>query len=241
MEDKKPEKDKEKKSRALVFIIFFVICLFNYCSSESRELQTEGKANKADRDRVIGVRDCKAGEVTVCSLLPEIEGGNDYKIIIEKSRRILRLYRQERGIWDYVRSFDIALGAKGDTAAKQREGDGRTPTGQYYICRVHPESSYGEDPDTGGPLPSFLISYPNREDARKALGKGLIDTKTFERICDSIDAGKVPPQDTPLGSYIMIHGGGSEEDWTLGCIALDNEDMKVLLDYITVGVTVEIR
>jgi L,D-peptidoglycan transpeptidase YkuD (ErfK/YbiS/YcfS/YnhG family) len=50
-----------------------------------------------------------------------------------------------------------------------------------------------------------------------------------------------PPWNTPLGGEIFIHGNGSQSDWTWGCVALDNEDMKELFDAIPKGTNVVIE
>ncbi len=164
-----------------------------------------------------------------------------YKLHIDKTARKLRLMKNTLSGWKVVRKYRIALGKKSDIRPKKREGDCRTPTGAYYICKINPASAYGEDPVTGEPLASLMISYPNQFDAWDALQNGRIDIKTYNSVCEAIGAGKIPPQDTPLGSYLMIHGGGSDEDWTLGCIALDDKDMKDLLKYAKTGMIVEIK
>jgi L,D-peptidoglycan transpeptidase YkuD (ErfK/YbiS/YcfS/YnhG family) len=51
----------------------------------------------------------------------------------------------------------------------------------------------------------------------------------------------MPPQTTRLGGEIYIHGRGSRSDWTLGCIALDDDAMKELYDAIPVGTVVRIE
>ena len=43
-----------------------------------------------------------------------------------------------------------------------------------------------------------------------------------------------------LGGEIFIHGRGSGSDWTWGCIALDDPEMKELFDAIPVGTPVVI-
>ncbi len=48
-------------------------------------------------------------------------------------------------------------------------------------------------------------------------------------------AGSQPPWDTPLGGEIGLHGGGAGTDWTLGCIALDNEAIEDLWDTLRLG------
>jgi len=44
----------------------------------------------------------------------------------------------------------------------------------------------------------------------------------------------MPPQNTILGSSIKIHGGdlGADSDWTLGCIAVKNSELKQIVDQI---------
>ena len=49
---------------------------------------------------------------------------------------------------------------------------------------------------------------------------------------------RMPPQKTALGGEIYIHGGGTENDWTDGCVALPNEEIKELFAAIPVGTTV---
>ena len=39
----------------------------------------------------------------------------------------------------------------------------------------------------------------------------------------------------------MIHGCGAGRDWTLGCVALDDEDIRELYPAIPLGTEVEIR
>jgi L,D-peptidoglycan transpeptidase YkuD (ErfK/YbiS/YcfS/YnhG family) len=43
------------------------------------------------------------------------------------------------------------------------------------------------------------------------------------------------------GGEIFIHGNGSKTDWTFGCIALDNHDMRRLYRLAPVGTRVTIR
>ena len=48
----------------------------------------------------------------------------------------------------------------------------------------------------------------------------------------------MPPQKTRLGGEIYIHGGGTDRDWTDGCIALKNEEVTELFDLISKGARV---
>ncbi len=57
----------------------------------------------------------------------------------------------------------------------------------------------------------------------------------------AIDNGRCPPWNTRLGGEIFIHGRGSGSDWTLGCVALDDADMKELYDAVSLGTPVIIH
>jgi lipoprotein-anchoring transpeptidase ErfK/SrfK len=52
---------------------------------------------------------------------------------------------------------------------------------------------------------------------------------------------KTPPQNTALGGDIYIHGNGAGSDWTWGCVALENEDIRELFDATRVGTPVVIE
>ncbi len=85
------------------------------------------------------------------------------------------------------------------------------------------------------------MSYPNVEDAGRGLRDNLISQAEYYSITKAIKEKKMPLQNTKLGGEIYIHGDGSESDWTKGCIALTNEEIKELLDAIRVGTTVRIE
>jgi len=51
----------------------------------------------------------------------------------------------------------------------------------------------------------------------------------------------MPPQKTRLGGEIYIHGGGTGKDWTYGCAAMSDHDVKELFDAIPVGTPVRIE
>jgi lipoprotein-anchoring transpeptidase ErfK/SrfK len=73
------------------------------------------------------------------------------------------------------------------------------------------------------------------------LREGIITREEYDSIVKAINAKEMPPQNTALGGEIYIHGGGIEADWTAGCTALANEDMKEIFDAIPVGTEVKIE
>lgn len=148
------------------------------------------------------------------------------EIIIEKARRRLSVIICGRR----ALVFPVALGSSPE-GAKQREGDGRTPEGRYYVCTRNENSKYHL---------SLGLSYPNPADASSALIRGDISADQHGAILTAHAEGRRPPWDTPMGGFIMIHGGGTEGDWTAGCIALTNKDMTQLFALVPVGTPVEI-
>jgi murein L,D-transpeptidase YafK len=130
-----------------------------------------------------------------------------------------------------VRTYRVGLGFN-PVADKQREGDGATPEGEFYVFVKNNKSAY---------YLSLGISYPNAEDADRGLRDGLINKDQHAAILEAIRKKKAPPQYTKLGGLIYIHGNGSRSDWTWGCVALENNEMKELYDAVTVGTPVTIK
>ena len=107
-----------------------------------------------------------------------------------------------------------------------REGDGKVPEGEYYVCTKNEQSKFT----------LFLgLSYPNIEDAKKGLEQGLISEQDYARIEAAIREHRRPDWETALGGKIGIHGKGSSFDWTAGCIALEDEDIRDLWTQVELG------
>ena len=84
------------------------------------------------------------------------------------------------------------------------------------------------------------MHYPNALDAEKGLGEGRIDAATERSIRTALSSDRKPPQSTPLGGEILLHGGGSGSDWTLGCVAMENEDIDALRALLPVDLRVDV-
>jgi murein L,D-transpeptidase YafK len=153
-----------------------------------------------------------------------------FRILVKKSERKLYLYRTERGKETLAKTYTIALGNT-PKGTKRKQGDGATPEGEYYITHKNPKSNY---------YLSLGLSYPNINDADAGLKSGLISKAQRETIATAISRKEKPPQSTRLGGDIFIHGGGTNGDWTLGCVALENEAIKELFDRIPVKTPVTI-
>lgn len=146
------------------------------------------------------------------------------RIEIKKNERRLRIFDGKVLIKTY--KMVIGFAPHGD---KRTEGDGKTPTGKFYVFTKNPESKF---------YLSLGLSYPNSEAATRGLREKIISNDEYDAIIEAIEQKKMPPQKTALGGEIYIHGGGILVDWTEGCIALRNEEIKEIFDVIPVGATV---
>jgi murein L,D-transpeptidase YafK len=149
------------------------------------------------------------------------------KIVVKKGQRQLLLFSEDK----LVRTYRIGLGLNplGD---KVRQGDRRTPEGDFYIFTKNDKSAF---------YLSLGISYPNAASAERGLRDHLIDKTQYDAIMRALRAKQGPPQNTLLGGDIYIHGNGAGSDWTWGCVALENEDIRELFAAVNVGAPVTIE
>ncbi len=151
---------------------------------------------------------------TVSPTSAVVQGPLIDKVLVLKSERRLQLI--SRG--EPLKTYRISLG-KQPKGAKVREGDKKTPEGLYWLDWRKVSDRYNL---------AMHISYPNITDAAKARREG-------------VDA----------GGMIMIHGTPINEeypewyfhtlDWTEGCIAMRNDDMREVWSMVKDGTLIEIR
>lgn len=113
---------------------------------------------------------------------------------------------------EVLESYEVELGFA-PAGHKLEEGDGRTPEGEYFIDRRNPNSNF---------YLSIGISYPNPEDIAQARERGV----------------------SP-GGDIFIHGTPRPfrrmEDWTVGCIAVSNREMRQIYAMVRDGTPILIH
>jgi hypothetical protein len=136
------------------------------------------------------------------------------KVVVLKHERVLRLFRRGRVIAEYP--IKLGLNPYGH---KQREGDFRTPEGNYELVLRNPKSEF---------FLSIKISYPNREDVAVAHESGHAPGGLI------MIHGQPNEPKRPLEHY-------ATRDWTDGCIALSNADMVDVWLRTTAGIPIEIR
>jgi murein L,D-transpeptidase YafK len=106
-----------------------------------------------------------------------------------------------------------------------REGDKRTPNGDYKVILKKIHKKWG---------PELLLDYPtpaNYTLFKQRKAKGLI------------------PANAKIGDGIAIHGTRPDEEWTVdaeyswtdGCISVKYSEMQDLYSYIPAGTPVTIR
>jgi len=120
---------------------------------------------------------------------------------------------------------NISLGRNG-SGFKKKRGDDITPHGRYKITWINRKSRYQL---------FFGFNYPSKENAQQALEQQLITKKDYKRIIKAHKNKQTPPQNTPMGGLIGIHGLGRGDEkihemmnWTHGCIALTNKQIHNL-------------
>ncbi len=149
------------------------------------------------------------------------------RIIVKKAQRKLLLYSGNK----LVRTYQVGLGLS-PVGDKVRQGDHRTPEGDFYIFTKNDKSAF---------YLSLGLSYPNTSHAERGLRDGLITRAQYDSIMRALKAKTGPPQNTKLGGDIYIHGNGAGSDWTWGCVALENYDVRELFDAVPVGTPVRIE
>ena len=164
------------------------------------------------------------GIVSASQTLPKMKNP---RIVIKKEMRSLELFDGD----NLVKTYKIALGFAPD-GDKIKQGDGKTPEGEFYIFTKNDRSKF---------YLSLGVSYPNIEDAKRGLRDKLITKAQHDAILKAIENGRTPPQNTALGGEIYIHGGGVGNDWTWGCAALENADIKEIFGAVSVGAPVKIE
>jgi len=136
------------------------------------------------------------------------------RIAIEKAARTLSLYRGDR----LVKVYKIALGPNA-IGPKERQGDGRTPEGRYFIDSRKRDSAFHR---------ALHVSYPNEEDRRRARRLGVPP------------GGDIMIHGLPNGMG-AIGKAHLLRDWTQGCIAVTDEEIEEIWRVVANGTRVDIR
>jgi len=161
---------------------------------------------------------CVSKPITIAliMLVPALAQARETADFVYVDKSESKLYLSKDGV--IFKEYRVTFGMN-PIGPKIQEGDNRTPEGLYMLDYKKENSDFYK---------SIHISYPNREDLRRARQLG------------------VDP-----GGDIMIHGLRqdlvpyeylmNEFNWTNGCIALTNQDVEDLWNYVEVPVPIRIE
>jgi hypothetical protein len=170
---------------------------------------------------------------TGISLLPVDEGVVWLHISVKQ--RTLSVVRGRHVIHEIPH---FAIGINGAVNLRTR-GSAMTPKGEFRVERINPNSQYA----------TFIaINYPNPRVADQALAERLITAEEAERIRRHYQQYRLSYPNTALGGNIGIHGLGNRDpflnqrvDWTEGCLAVENEQVRLLSSLVGVNTPVLIQ
>jgi murein L,D-transpeptidase YafK len=136
------------------------------------------------------------------------------RVVILKKERTLQLLSQGK----VIKTYNVALG--GDPmGAKTRQGDHKTPEGEYVLDSRNAHSQFYK---------SIHISYPSAHDRAAARKNGVSP------------GGDVFVHGLPNG-YSWVGAGHRAKDWTDGCIAVTNQEIDEIWLAVADGTPIEIR
>lgn len=136
------------------------------------------------------------------------------KVLVTKSDN--KMYLLSKG--QRIKAYNIFLGAN-PVGHKVREGDMRTPEGEYSLIYKNNNSKFYR---------SITVSYPDKDDIKNAMVRG--DNPGGNIVIHGFpnELGDVTGPVRPL-------------NWTEGCIAVRNHEMDELFDLIPLNTPIEIR
>jgi murein L,D-transpeptidase YafK len=136
------------------------------------------------------------------------------KVVVIKKKRLLLLVKDG----EILRSYRVAIG-RNPVGTKTRQGDDRTPEGDYVLDRRNPYSRFHR---------SIHISYPNSDDISRAQKHGVAPGS-------DIMIHGLPRNYEDVGDLHTV------TDWTKGCIAVTNAEIDEIWSFVPDGTPIEIR
>jgi len=145
----------------------------------------------------------------VCRTIKQSAQNNCNAFIVDKIKHKGYLYSKG----NLSKEYDVEFG-KNWIGDKQYAGDRATPEGMYMVTKKKGsrDTKYYK---------ALMINYPNDEDRAQ-----FAERKRNGQLSHN----------SRLGGLIEIHGeGGKGGDWTIGCVALQNDNMEELYNRLSPG------
>lgn len=179
-------------------------------------------------------------------------------LLVNKSQRRLELWVRRR----MVKAYRIQLGWN-PHGPKLRQGDRKTPEGEYFVCGRLPSTyhmslwiSYPNLKDARRGRESGSITAKEYDEIATALKKGACPPQNTKLGGDLLLHGQEPDYTAELSRAQraqpgLLRPGLREgdadpatvrefEDWTDGCVALFNPDIRELYEFVPDGAPVTI-
>ncbi|MBF0558068.1 MAG: L,D-transpeptidase family protein [Nitrospirae bacterium] len=134
------------------------------------------------------------------------------KVLVIKSKRLLLLLQNG----SILRQYEICIG-RNPVGHKTRQGDNKTPEGNYVLDSRNPKSRFHL---------SLHISYPDKADSINARQSGVSP------------GGSIMIHGFPKG--ITMDDLGPNRDWTKGCIAVSNSAIEEIWQLVPDKTPIEI-
>ena len=160
-----------------------------------------------------------------------------------KIEAFISTWERKENVWREVfEPMQTVIGRNGlASLSEKREGDGRTPSGVYSLKRAF---GYGETISTGLSYKQvtendFWVDDPQSQQYNQWV-QGQPQAASFERLKREDDLYKygivieynTEPIESGKGSAIFIHIWRNPQSPTAGCVALSEENLLKLLDWL---------
>lgn len=132
-------------------------------------------------------------------------------VVVKKSKNILSLSKE--GV--IFKEIKVSFGAN-PIGRKTKEGDERTPEGNYILDYKKPDSGYYK---------AIHISYPNEQDSANAKKLG-------------VNPGGLIMIHGQKNNFGWLHLITQRFNWTNGCIGVKNDDMEYIWKSVDKGIPI---
>ncbi|HTL82700.1 MAG TPA: L,D-transpeptidase family protein [Bacteroidia bacterium] len=224
-----------KHALSFLFLAAFIGALFYLFSgdpsADSSAATSEQFSGNNDNNSIPAKNavDTKADSLPA---LPDSLKNESQLLVAWKSKYRMRLYYKG----EIQKTYIIALG-QSPIGPKEKQGDNKTPEGDYRIIQKSKGPFSGDYSQYLG-VTWMRLNYPNNADAINGFRNGSITETQLTSILTANNAGKEPPKNTALGGGIGFHGWWNEwpeadrQNLTWGCISLQNTDLNDLYDRV---------
>jgi hypothetical protein len=155
-----------------------------------------------------------------------IPSGSPFRIVVSKSKRTLELFKDGALVGAYPAIFGTS-----DQGQRRTWNDRRTPSGDFLVADKFPDQWNG----------ALVINYPLSGQIARGFADNQLTIPQAAEMALEVLTRRLPNQFTRLGGWVAIHGGREGGGWTLGCVALDTNDMRQVYDRVPVGTRVHIE